>query len=275
MNAWRRLESGILVPDPVAGEWNRVAKNRYVAHVDMLGMSGLILKNPKLAWEAVSKMTQAKKKKLSDSFTVGNRHSFFKDHVAAFTFSDTILLFTKSDDADDLRAILMVCLELFAQVLHGSIPVRIGVAHGQFVFNGDEGLFVGPPLVHAYRQGEAAQWIGAVLDKTVADGARKLQPEFLSYDRLPLVVDWDVPVKPGGTELHPVLSWPRSHRKNFAVALPISVEDFYRAFVQLFGPWSSLRSEDRRKYENTVSFVNATLGYRSALRPSKTLSKQK
>lgn len=258
MNEWRRLESGIFVPDPVAGEWDRVAKNRYVAHVDMLGMSGLTLKDPELAWNAVSKMAQAKNKKLSGSFTVGNGHFFFKDYVAAFTFSDTILLFTKSDDAEDLRAILMVCLELFAQVLHGSIPVRIGVAHGQFVFNGDEGLFVGPPLVHAYRLGEAAQWIGAVLDKTVAERARKLKPEFLS-DCLPLIVDWEVPVKFGVTESHPVLSWPRSHRRNFTIVPPISVDQFYSAFVQLFNEWSNLRPEDRRKYENTVKFINAML----------------
>lgn len=84
------------------------------------------------------------------------------------------MLFTKGDDADDLRAILFVCLELFAQALHGSIPLRMGVAHGHFVFNGDEGLFVGPPLVHAHRLGEAAQWIGAVLDKAVAEYAREL-----------------------------------------------------------------------------------------------------
>jgi hypothetical protein len=256
MNEWRRLESGIFVPDPVAGEWDRVAKDRYVAHVDMLGMSGLTRKNPKLAWEAVSKIAQAKEKVFGLSYTVGGRDVIVKNHVAAFTFSDTIILFTKSDDAEDLRAILTVCLELIAQVLHGSIHVRIGVAYGQFVFNGDAGLFVGPPLVEAYRLGESAQWIGAVLDEAVAERARKLQPEFFS-ESFPLVVDWDVPVKSDGTESHAVLSWPRSHRRNFTIAPPISVPAFYQAFVQLFGPWSNLRPEDRRKYENTVNFVNA------------------
>jgi hypothetical protein len=64
---------------------------------------------------------------------------------------------------------LIVCLELFAQVLHGSIPVRVGIAHGLFVFNEGEYLFVGPPLVKAYEIGEAAQWIGAVVEDSVAD----------------------------------------------------------------------------------------------------------
>lgn len=279
MNSWRKLETGIFVPDSLAGEWERVARPRYVAHVDMLGMSGLTVRNPRLAWGAVSKMTEAKKKVLRYSFTLDGRDVVIAEHVAAFTFSDTILLFTKGDESYDLRALLIVCLELFAQVLAGSIPIRLGIAHGLFVFNGDEGLFVGPPLVEAYRLGEEAQWIGAVVDDTVAKRTSELRPEFLS-DGLPLVVDWQVPVKtsckgllgllrllPGEVAMttvskaaRQVLSWPRSHRRNFhGVQQPMAVHDFYRAFEQLFGEFSTLPRRDKAKYENTVEFVNAML----------------
>jgi hypothetical protein len=259
MSTWRQLESGIVVPDEIAGSWERVARNRYVAHADMLGMSRLTARNPRLAWDAVSKMTRARKKVLDLSFTANGARVAIRDRVAAFTFSDTILIFTKGDDEDDLRAMLIVCLELFSQILHGSVPVRLGVAHGLFVFNGDEGLFVGPPLVKAHDLGEEAQWIGAVLDETVADRARRLNPGFFSDRELPLVVDWSVPVKSGSSAPVAVLGWPRSHRRNFTVEPPIGVEDFYRAFEQFFGPLSGLRREDRRKYENTVEFVNAML----------------
>ena len=264
MNSWRKLETGIFVPDSVAGDWDRVARPRYVAHVDMLGMSGLTVRNPRLAWAAASKMTEAKKKVLAYSLTVDGRNVLIAEHVAAFTFSDTILLFTKGDDSDDLRGLLIVCLELFAQVLHGSIPVRMGIAHGLFVFNGDEGLFVGPPLVEAYKLGEEAQWIGAVVDDTVATRTGELTPEFLS-EGLPLVVDWQVPVKASGdvetisTATRHVLSWPRSHRRNFTVQPPIDVSDFYRAFEQHFGALSNLPRKDQEKYANTVEFVNAML----------------
>jgi hypothetical protein len=158
-----------------------------------------------------------------------------------------------------------VCLELFAQVLHGSIPVRVGIAHGLFVFNGDEGLFVGPPLVEADRGGEEAQWIGAVVDDTVAKQTSALRPEFLS-DGLPLLVAWQVPVKTSGnvetasTATRYVLSWPRSHRRNFHdVQHPMTVHDFYRAFEQFFGEFSKLPRREQAKYENTVEFVNAML----------------
>jgi hypothetical protein len=201
-------------------------------------------------------MAEAKKRVFGLSFTVEGRDIAIRDHVAAFTFSDTILLFTKGDEEADLRAILIVCLELFAQVLHGSIPVRVGISYGLFVFNQDEDLFVGPPLVKAYEIGEAAQWIGTVLEVSVAERARGIEPEFRDSAGLPLVVECEVPVKSGGSMLRSVLAWPRSHRRNFTIPPPISVEAFYSAFEQFFGPLSSLRPTDRTKYVNTVSFVN-------------------
>jgi len=262
MSAWRKLESGILVPDSVAGEWDRVARYRYVACVDMLGMSHLMVDRTQLAWAALSKMDEAKKV-LSNSATVDSHNIVISEHVGSFSFADTILLFTKGDDADDLRALIIVCLELFAQVLHGSIPVRIGVAHGLFVFNGDVGLFAGPAWVRAYSLGEGAQWVGAVLDKTVAARARQLKPECRSVDGLPLIVSWMVPVKTTGgiqRKRRWVLSWPRSHRRNFTVQPPVSVHDFYQAFEQFFGAFSKLKPKDRAKYRNTVEFVNAMIG---------------
>ncbi len=46
MSAWRITDTGILLPDAIAGEWDRVAHNRYVAHIDMLGMTELSVRNP-------------------------------------------------------------------------------------------------------------------------------------------------------------------------------------------------------------------------------------
>jgi len=262
VSAWRQLESGILVPDSLAGEWERVAGPRYVASVDMLGMSGLMVGKPKLAWAALSKMNEAQKV-LGYSMTVNGHNIVFSEHVASFAFADTILLFTKSDEDDDLRVLLTICLELFAQLFHGSIPVRIGISHGLFAFNKDVGLFAGPAWVRAYELGEEAQWIGAVLDKTVAQRTRELEPGLSAGG--PLVVNWQVPVKTRDRtsgvrrKRRCVLSWPRSHRRNFLVEPPISVQDFYRAFEQFFGAFSNLKPKDRAKYKNTVEFVNTML----------------
>lgn len=260
VSGWRVTENGIYVPEELAGSWERVARNRYVAHVDMLGMSQVTLKDPKLAWSILSEIVIARRCRVeSASYTVNGRDVKITDHVAAFTFSDTILLFTKGDKSEDLRSILLTCLELFAALLSRSTPIRVGVAHGLFIFNQDENAFVGPPLVQAYRLGEEAQWLGAVLDQTVADRAAQLQPPLQDPNGGNLIVQWKVPLKTGKKALLPVLAWPRSHRNNFKVRPPISAETFYQAFVQLFGPFEGLRAQDREKYENTVAFVNAML----------------
>jgi len=256
---WRKTDGGIYLPDEVAGAWEHVAKNRYVAHVDMLGMSGLTLRDPKLAWSAVSEMVLALQAIKRLVYTINGQNIRIADHVGSFTFSDTVLLFTRGDEAEDLRSILFSCDELFSRLLHRSLPFRIGVAHGLFVFNLDEGVFVGPPLIQAYRLGEEAQWLGAVLDQPVAEYAAHLEPAHKDGKGLDVILPWNVTLKSGGSVCRQVLAWPRSHRANFQVKPPISVEQFYQAFEQFFGPLSGLRPADRAKYENTVTFVNAML----------------
>lgn len=154
---------------------------------------------------------------------------------------------------------MFACNEILTLLLSRSIPFRVGMAYGLFVFNLDEGVFAGPPWIQAYRLGEDAQWIGVVLDQSVAERAAQLELPLQDMNGNDLVVQWDVPLKNGSKAPRSVLAWPRSHRNNFRVKPPISVESFYQAFVQLFGPLSELRSREREKYENTVAFVNAML----------------
>jgi hypothetical protein len=127
-----------------------------------------------LAWAALSKMNEAQKV-LGYWMTVNGHNIVFSEHVAYFAFADTILLFTKSDKDDDLRVLLTICLELFAQLFHGSIPFESG-SRTAFSHLMDVDLFAGPAWVQAYELGEEAQRIGAVLDKTVAQRARELEP---------------------------------------------------------------------------------------------------
>jgi hypothetical protein len=225
----------------------------------MLGMSGLTLRNPELAWSAVSEMVLALQAIKGLAFTVNGQEVRIADHVGSFTFSDTVLLFTRGDEPEDLRSILFAFDELFSRLLHRSLPFRIGVAHGLFVFNLDESVFVGPPLIQAYRLGEEAQWLGAVLDQPVAEHAAQLEPAHKDSKGLDVVLLWNVPLKSGGSVCRQVLAWPRSHRANFQIEPPISIGQFYQAFEQFFGPLSGLRPADRAKYENTVAFVNAML----------------
>lgn len=260
MAGWRVTGSGLYLPNKIARAWENVARVRYVAHADILGMSELTLRDPRLAWSAVSAMALALQRRVRHvSYTIDNRTFRLSDYVAALTFSDTILLFTRDDSSESLRSIIFGCSELFSELLSRCVPIRVGVAAGLFVFNLDQGIFVGPPLVQAYRIGEEAQWLGAVLDSDVAARIAVLHPRLEDQNQQDLVVQWEVPLKASGNATRPVLAWPRSHRNNFTVPPPISVDQFYQGFAQYFGPFAGLDLGKREKYENTVQFVNSML----------------
>jgi len=232
---------------------------RFVAHVDMLGMSTLTVNDPHRAWAALSRFAQARNDILQIAFTIvpTGETVHLSQRLAVLTFSDTVLAFSQSDELADLHAILILASELLCRSMSYSIPVRAGIAHGPFVFNLDEQLFAGPPLVEAYHLGESAQWLGVVLDETTARRARAI-PHQSDRGRA-LVVEWDVSVKSSGTIRRQVLSWPESHRGNFQVNLPISASTFYKPFEHISGPWSSLPLTTCAKYESTVAFINAQL----------------
>lgn len=230
---------------------------RYVAYFDMLGMSHLTLRDPEVAWNAVSGLNQAQHESLRISIELSATSQTIRDRVRAFTFSDSIVMFSLSDGPSDTWAIVVLATELFARSLHYCVPIRGGIAHGRFFFNFDRNLFVGPPLVEAYHLAEEAQWLGIRVDDTVAANAHALP---ISSPRgRPAIVEWPVPLKSGASPLSHVSDWPETHRANFTKTPPIAVEAFYQAFVGLFGCFANLPLDVRQKYANTVDFVNARL----------------
>lgn len=238
---------------------NAPPDSRFVAYFDMLGIAGLTLERPEMAWEALSKMAKEKARIRGYKIVDKETGEEISERLYDLTFSDTIIIMTRGDDDLDLSAIVLTSLELFIAALAASIPVRGAIAHGRFLFNLDYSLFSGPPLVRAYQLAEEAQWLGVVLEPVIAQRTQQIP---LVCGGVPLAVEWDVFLKRGQVEKRHVLDWPRTHRENFEVDPPISVEAFYQAFKQLFGALEDLPPDVRRKYENTTAFVNERLAAR-------------
>ena len=230
---------------------------RYVAHLDMLGMSDLAMRNPDLAWEVLSQLTKAKQDRLGLGLQKIDTGEFIQDRITSFTFSDTIIVFSRSDEPADTQAIVLLVTELFSSALHYCIPLRGGIAHGRFMFNLEHNLFAGPALVQAYRLSEEAQWLGLRVDQEVAE--RSARVPIRSGRGKPAVIPWSTPLKAGEVEDSLVIDWVETHRNNFQVKPPIGVAEFYAPFARLFGPFDALPDAVRTKYENTVVFINDRL----------------
>ena len=167
-------------------------------------------------------------------------------------------MFTLSDSRDDLMSMLIFASQLFSDSLHACLPLRGGIAFGDFIFDLDLRLFCGVPFVRAYELGERAQWSGIVVDDTVADHfAGRGEP--ITSGRQSILTKWDVPLKANKEETHWVINWPVVCEKNWKSKPPISPQAYYQAFESLFGSYESLAHDVKAKYENTVNFINHVL----------------
>lgn len=233
-------------------------QNRYVAHFDMLGFKTAIDRNLDEAWGALRDLRASMDKILRMAIEDTITNQVIADRIRAYIFSDSILIFTLSDRSEDLKAILILSSHLFSESLASCVPLRGGISHGKFLFNIDLHLFCGKPFVQAYKIAERAQWAGIVVSDSVAKSYFD-DPSRLMSQGCPILVKWEVPIKPTGKHEHWVVNWPHIFKNSFSKSIPITAEEFYRAFESLFGPYDDLREDARIKHENTVEFINWAL----------------
>ena len=237
--------------------------NRYVAHLDILGMTSIVDAGPEKAWEVLSNLVDARDKangfEIEFSELEGQRISV-SNSVYAVTFSDTILLFTKNDSKHDLLVLLIVLSHILHKALALGVPTRSGVSYGKFFFNIEKSMYMGPALIEAYKVGEAAQWIGICFGESFREKWKEVA-QFKSGDS-DIVVEWLVPRKSAASNCL-VVNWPAIFAHDFKVEHPLTTEIFYSAFEHYFGELSQLPSEVKLKYENTTRFINEMLSAHS------------
>ena len=220
-------------------------------------MSALVVRDLDQAWGTLSDLSEAKEEILNLEIEVVNKHLRIRDRVRTLMFSDTIVMFTLGEDAEDLYAILILCTELFSRSLKRCVPLRVGIAHGPFRVNLPLQMFAGPSLVSAYWLGEQSQWLGIVVDSTVAARSRALPLEVIPGQ--PVIDQWNVPLRSGQCQSLDVVNWPAVCQNCFTAPKPFTPEQFYQGFAPMFGRYADLPVDVQRKYENTVEYINNRL----------------
>jgi len=224
----------------------------------MLGFKGAIVRDIDKAWGALSDLRSAMDKIIGMEIEDISTRRVIADRIKAYIFSDSILVFTLSDQPEDIKAILILASELFSKSLTSCVPLRGGISFGKFYFNEELNLFCGEPFVQAYQIGECAQWSGIVVHDSVAENYFNM-PSMLKSGENSILIQWDVPLKPSGQKKHWVINWPHIYKQSFKKPPPIATMDFYQAFESLFGSYDELRKDVKVKYVNTVEFINFAL----------------
>jgi hypothetical protein len=235
---------------------------RFVAHIDILGMSTLVEQDAEAAWNLLSGLVECLE-------TVNGYELEFKDagarlnvpeKVGSVMFSDTIVLFTIDDSDLSLRSLIVAVGALFHRALVKCVPVRAALAYGTFFINQPKSMYAGPALIEAYRHGESAQWLGIVACPSVVGRAAALG---MTSDSKNIIVPWSIPVKTGTIEGYAV-NWPAAVQNDMTVPAPLTAEQFYEAFHSTFGDFNLQPPDVKAKYKHTVDFMNAMLSDESA-----------
>ena len=115
-------------------------------------------------------------------------------------FSDTILLYTLRDDDECVQNMLStVGWILFETIVSGRTRIRAGISYGEAFIDPKNSLFVGTPIIDAYRLEQSQQWSGAALSE---DAEKRIPAEARSGK----FADWwvtpySVPLKSGHKEM--------------------------------------------------------------------------
>ncbi|MYC60878.1 MAG: hypothetical protein F4X09_11905 [Gammaproteobacteria bacterium] len=254
-----------LITEKAVRDRNQLAGNmftsnvRYVAHIDILGMSTMVKGNLAEAWQMLSNLTDVKDIMVQSeiNFLETAERVSLSDRIRAVAFSDTILLFTLNERSTDLdlRCLTVLTTEILHMAICRCVPVRAGIAKGEFLFDPIRSMYCGPALVDAYHAGEETQWIGITLHETAASDALALN---LRTSESPVIIPYSVPIKRGSRDGH-VINWPAIFSHDLIVEPPLTVENFYSPLARIFGPFDSLDSAVQEKYVNTVNFMNEQL----------------
>src|SRR5688500_8913271 len=113
-----------------------ITHDRFVAHLDILGMSAIVEKDYDEAWQMLSALVDARDSATNTTLEFIDRAEriHIPEQVRPVTFSDTILLFTRGATDNDLRALVVTVLQIFYKALYNRVPVRAGIALGPFYF---------------------------------------------------------------------------------------------------------------------------------------------
>lgn len=195
-----KSRAGQLPPRYASEKVSTVQGNYVIAVCDILGFSPLVesgqlgdVVEHALGWFRKSLHHSLHKNAFPEN-TPATRELERHPHVGVAWFSDTVLLYTKQDTDDSVRELLTaVGWLLFETMIHGNTRIRAGISYGEAFIDPENSIYVGKPIVEAYRLEQSQQWSGGAL----TESAVQRVPQMARTGRFAdwWLIPYDVPLK--------------------------------------------------------------------------------
>ena len=144
-------------------KWENPAK-RFVAFFDIMGFKELVERN---SHQDIVKKLGALKVTLNTMEEFGHYNRLKKKHdgeIKSITFSDSIIIFSKSDSAQDAEEIITTSSVLISMAIGQGIAIKGAISYGEITVDFDNSIFFGRPIIDAYLLHDQLQLYGMVFD---------------------------------------------------------------------------------------------------------------
>lgn len=137
-------------------------RDRWFAYLDLLGFTNLVQSGD------IEKVLPVYSEALKRMRTACR---FGKGEVGLLNswFSDTFIIYSRSDSLDDFAHLESAARNFFQLLLLKNIPVRGCISHGKLYSQAKQNVFIGEALIEAHIYGEALDWVGFCLAPSVEE----------------------------------------------------------------------------------------------------------
>lgn len=183
-------------------------QERFVLLLDIMGFSAFIQNTP---------FDEAKEKfeTFREKLDTRAENLLQREHIHIAFFSDSILVTTQSNKAQDLNLISKAAAVLMQVSFECGFALKGCLAHGKFYYHPKKRIFFGLPLVNAYQLGDQEiKYYGIIVHHTAERKIRDLNKPFTkligekdkTQGNNPYVYS-EVPLKSSGWSCHCHLAW--------------------------------------------------------------------
>ncbi|MDF2437721.1 MAG: hypothetical protein K0Q95_2097 [Bacteroidota bacterium] len=172
--------------------------NRFVAFFDIMGFKDLVLKTDHNKIVELLEGLSLKREELN----LLNNHSPEDENLKmgetrSFTFSDSIIFFSKGETLEDIKKILIDCFFLQREALRLEIPIKGALSYGKITLKIDNSLYFGQPIIDAFLLQEDLHLYSIIADNHFEKKGKELLHNSSMWDFDNLFEFYKTPLKSG------------------------------------------------------------------------------
>lgn len=139
---------------------------RFVAFIDILGFKDLVMRSThSKIYDLLSEISKLRGQ--IDNWKDTNDGRYSNSELYTVSFSDSIVVFSKSDSIEDFDLFIYSVHWLFAQAIEKSIPLKGSLAYGEISLNKSSQIYFGQPIIDAYLLEEEVNYFGIVAHNSI------------------------------------------------------------------------------------------------------------